>query len=186
MIIQANRSVLLLIDLQSKLVPAIDGAECCLEQCQLLLSAARVLDIPIRTSEHCPASVGPTVPDLQDRLAADEILSKDHFDGSAEPAFLKNLSALNRPTVVVGGMEAHVCVLQTVLGLKDRGFEPVLVADATSSRIRSSHKLAVERMRHHGVDIVSTEMVIFEWLKIAGTPAFKKLLPMIKSGKVDQ
>ena len=184
MLIEANRSVLLIVDVQSKLVPAIAGAEICIKRCRLLLEAARTLDIPIRASEHCPASVGVTISDLGDQLHPAEILSKVHFDGSAEPAFLEDLRALDRPTIVVGGMEAHVCVLQTVLGLKGRGFEPVLVADAVSSRANDSRECAVERMRGHGIDIVTTEMVIFEWLKLAGTAAFKRLLPMIKAGKV--
>lgn len=186
MLVQANRSVLLLVDLQSKLVPAIEDAAFCLEQCRMLQGAAQILDVPIRATEHCPASVGLTVSDLRDHLAPEEIHSKSHFDGSAEPAILEDLRRLDRPTIVVGGMEAHVCVLQTVLGLKGRGFDPVLVADAAASRKSSSHTLAIERMRHHGVDIVSTEMVMFEWLKRAGTPEFKKLLPMIKSGKADR
>ncbi len=186
MIIQAIRSVLLLVDLQSKLVPAIAHAEFCLEQCQFLLRAARRLEVPIRASEHCPGSIGHTVLDLRDQLRPGEILAKSHFDGSAEPAFLQNLNVLNRSTIVVAGMEAHICVLQTVLGLKAKGFKPVLVADATSSRSLSSRDLAIDRMRHHGIDIVTAEMVVFEWLKIGGTPAFKDLLPLIKSGKVKE
>ncbi len=175
--------MLLLIDLQSKLVPAIADATFCLDQCRLLLSAARILGVPIRATEHCADRVGPTVPDLRDHLAPDEILDKIHFDASAEPPILEKLRAMDRPTIVVAGAEAHVCVLQTVLGLKGKGFEPVLVADAIASRTKASQTLAIERIRHHGVDIVSTEMVLFEWLKLANTPEFKKLLPMIKSGK---
>lgn len=184
MIIQANRSVLLLVDLQSKLAPAVANADTCLDHCRLLLSAARRLDVPIRATEHFPASIGPTVEVLRGRLVPEEVFAKTHFDASAEPGFTDNLKVLNRPTIVVAGMEAHVCVLQTVLGLKSRGFEPVLVADATSSRVSTSHELAISRMRHHGVDIVSTEMVTFEWLRVGGTPAFKALLPLIKAGKV--
>jgi nicotinamidase-related amidase len=185
LIIQANRSALLLIDLQSRLLPVIANAGSCLDHCQVLLRAARLLDVPVRASEHCPDGIGPTVPDLRDLLQPEEILAKRHFDGSAEAGFLASLKALERSTIVVAGTEAHVCVLQTVLGLKGRGFAPVLVADATSSRTASSRDLAIERLRHHGIDIVSTEMVIFEWLKAGGTPAFKELLPMIKAGRVE-
>jgi len=185
LIIQASRSVLLLIDLQSKLVPAVADAELCINRCKMLLTAARTLDVPIRASEHCSGSIGGTVPDLGDRLMPDEILAKKHFDGSAEAAFMENIDALGRSTIIVGGTEAHVCVIQTVLGLKSKGYEPVLVADATASRDTASRDLAIDRMRHHGIDIVSSEMVIFEWLNVADTPAFKKLLPMIKSGRAD-
>lgn len=177
--------MLLLIDLQSKLVPATTSATLCLEQARLLIEAARTLSVPIRASEHCPEGIGKMVPTLRDQLEDDEILSKVHFDASVEPAFMASLDRRDRPKIVVAGMETHVCVLQTVLGLKGRGFDPVLVADATSSRTILSRELAIDRMRHHGIDIVSTEMVIFEWIRVAGTPAFKKLLPMIKTGKVD-
>ncbi len=111
------------------------------------------------------------------------MLAKTHFDASAEPAFRANLDELNRPTIVVLGVEAHVCVLQTVLGLKARGYHPVLVADAISSRTLMSRDAAIDRMRQNGVEILTTEMVIFEWLRAAETPAFKALLPMIKAGK---
>lgn len=185
MIIQANRSVLLLIDLQSKLVPAVADAELCINRCKMLLKAARTLDVPVRASEHCPGSIGGTVPDLGDHLLPDEVVAKSHFDGSAEMAFMESIDALERSTIVIGGAETHVCVLQTVLGLKGKGYDPVLVADATSSRDNASRDLAIDRMRHHGIDIVSSEMVIFEWLNVANTPAFKNLLPMIKSGRAD-
>lgn len=166
-------------------MPAIADGPLCLKQCQLLMKAARALDIPVRASEHCPASIGKTVPAICDHLKPEEIFSKSHFDGSAETTLMGSIEKLDRATIVVGGTEAHVCVLQTILGLKGRGYNPVLVADATSSRDKSSRDLAVDRIRHHGIDVVSTEMVVFEWLQIGGTPTFKELLPMIKSGQVD-
>ena len=95
------------------------------------------------------------------------------------------LATLGRKTAVVAGMEAHVCVLQTVLGLKAGGYQPVVVADAIASRQPSSRELAISRMRDHGVDIVNAEMVMFEWLKVGDSKAFKDLLPLIKSGSAD-
>ena len=186
MIIQANRSLLLLVDLQSRLTPAIVDADACIDRCRILLSAARELDVPVRVTEHCPDALGPTAPALRDRLGPDEVLPKVHFNGAAESALFDHLRSLDRTTVVVCGMETHVCVLQTVLGLKGRGLNPVLVADATSSRTVTSKAMAIERMRHHGIDIVTTEMVMFEWLERGDSPAFKTLLPLIKSGKPEE
>lgn len=185
MLVKADRSVLLLIDLQSKLAPAIHQADRCLAQCRLLLAAARRLEIPVLASEQYPAGIGKTVAALRDRLDPGEIIEKVHFDGSAEPVLYQALLALDRPTIIIGGMEAHVCVLQTALGLKAKGLEPVIVADATSSRLPEARDLAISRMRHHRIDIVNTEMVLFEWLRVADTPAFRDLLPMIKSGEAD-
>lgn len=185
MLIETNRSLLLLIDLQLKLVPAIVSATACLDHVKLLIRAARLLDVPILASEHCPDQIGETTPILRADLDDKEILPKTHFDGSAEPQISARFDQLERSSIIVVGAETHVCVLQTVLGLKGRGYTPMLVADATSSRTSASRDLAIERMRHHGIEIVSTEMVIFEWLRVAKTPAFKALLPMIKTGKVD-
>jgi len=185
LLVDVSRSLLLFIDLQTKLVPAVDQAEACLARCRLLLCAARRLDVPILATEHCPSGVGPTVPSLRKDLDPSEIVEKSHFNGAAEGSLDHRLGTHGRRTIVVAGMEAHVCVLQTVLGLKAQSYEPVVVADAIASRQPASRDLAIKRMRHHGVDIVNAEMVAFEWLKVAGTEAFKDILPMIKSGSVD-
>lgn len=185
MLVDANRSLLLFIDLQTKLAPAIDGAEACIARCRLLLAAARRLNVPVLATEHCSRSVGPTVPALRGMLDPSEIIEKSHFNGASETTFEDALAAQGRRLIVVAGMEAHVCVLQTTLGIKAAGYEPVVVADAIASRATSSCELAINRMLHHQIDIVNAEMVLFEWLKVAGTKAFKDLLPMIKAGSTD-
>lgn len=186
LLVDANRSVLLFIDVQTKLLPAVDRADDCLACCRMLLAAARRLDVPVLATEHCSSRVGPTVAALRQHLAPSEVVEKRHFNGAAEEIFDQALGVLGRKTVIVAGMEAHVCVLQTVLGLKSQGHEPVIVADAIASRHAASHDLAIARMRHHGIDIVNTEMVLFEWLKVGDTTVFKDLLPMIKSGSADK
>ena len=185
MLVDANRSVLLLIDAQTKLAPAVDQPEACLARCRLLLEAARRLDVPILATEHCPSRVGPTLPPLRDRLDLSEIVEKRHFNGMAEAALTDALAAHKRETVVVAGMEAHVCVLQTTLGLKAAGYAPVVVADAIASRHPASRDLAISRMRHHDIDVINTEMALFEWLKVGDSEAFKDLLPLIKTGSID-
>lgn len=186
MLIQASRSSLLLIDLQTKLKPAVQGSDDCLARCGLLLAGARRLGLPVSATEHCPEKVGPTVSDLRSRLEPAEIVEKRHFNGMAEPALQRRLIALDRPVTVIGGMEAHVCVLQTALGLKVAGFEAVIVADAIASRDPSSKALAIARFRDHGIEVASAEMVLFEWLEVADTDAFADLLPMIKAGSADR
>ena len=185
MLVDASQSMLLIIDVQRKLAPAVNGAEACIARCRLLLAAARRLGVPILVTEHCSSRVGPTVAALRDQLDPAEIVEKRHFNGALEPAFDRALVASRRRQVVVAGMEAHVCVLQTVLGLKAGGYQPVVVADAVASRQTSSCELAIGRMRDHGADIADAEMMIFEWLKVADTQAFRDILPMIKSGSTD-
>jgi nicotinamidase-related amidase len=108
------------------------------------------------------------------------VVEKIHFSLAEEPGFLGRLGALDRPQVVVAGMEAHVCVLQTALGLLRAGFETYLAADAAGSRLLENKDLALARMREEGVRIVSAEMVLFEWMQRAGTERFKAVLPLIK------
>ena len=184
MLVDASQSMLLIIDMQRKLAPAVHGADACLARCRLLLAAARRLGVPVLATEHCSNRVGPTVAALRDRLKPSEIIEKRHFDGAQEPALDRALMAAGRRQVVVSGMEAHVCVLQTVLGLIEGGYQPVVAADAIASRQPSSRKLAISRMRQHGADIANAEMVMFEWLKVGDSDAFKDILPMIKSGSV--
>ena len=184
LLVDASQSLLLFIDLQTKHLPAIDQAETCLSRCQVLLAAARKLGIPVLATEHCPARVGSTVPRLASDLAPSEIVEKRHFNGMLEPSLAATLQDQSRRIVVVAGTEAHVCVLQTVMGLKDAGYAPVVVADAVGSRKPSSRELAISRLRQRGIDIVDSEMVLFEWLKAGDTDEFKALLPIIKSGKV--
>ena len=185
LLVDSNRSVMLFIDVQTKLLPAVDQADDCLARCRMLLAAARRLGVPAFATEHCSSGVGPTVAALREHLDPSAVIEKRHFNGTAEEAFDQALGGLGRQTVVVAGMEAHVCVLQTVLGLKSLGYEPVVVADAIASRHAASRDLAIARMRDHGVDIVNAEMVLFEWLKVGDSRAFKDLLPMIKSGSAN-
>lgn len=185
LLVDANRSVLLFIDVQTKLAPAVDQTEDCLARCRLLLAAARRLDIPVLATEHCSENVGPTVAALRDHLSPSEIIEKRHFNGACETALDHALTTHGRKMVVIAGMEAHVCVLQTVLGLKAAGYDPVVVADAVASRQSLSRELAISRMREHQVDIVNAEMVVFEWLEVGDSKAFKDILPMIKTGSAD-
>ena len=185
MLIEADRSNLLLIDLQTKLAPAVDEPDRCINGCQMLLAAARRLGVPVSATEHCSAKVGPTVPALRERLDTSEIIEKRHFNGALEPLLSDRLASSDRPTAIIGGMEAHVCVMQTALGLKMAGYEPAIVADAIASRDPASRDLAIARMRAHGLEIVSVEMVLFEWLKVADTQAFSDLLPMIKNASLN-
>jgi len=185
LLIDAIQSQLLLIDVQTKLAPAIEGADDCVNGCTMLLAAARILSVPVSATEHCPTKVGPTIPILRDQLDPSEITDKRHFNGALEPKLRHRLTSFDRQVVVIAGMEAHVCVLQTALGLKAIGFPPILVADAIASRKQASRELAIARSRHRGLDIVNVEMVMFEWLKVADSDAFAELLPMIKSGSAD-
>jgi isochorismate hydrolase len=125
-------------------------------------------------SEQYPKGLGPTHADVLAELPPGCVAEKIHFSCLPD-ACLAPLPGSDRPQVVVCGTEAHVCVLQTVLDLKAAGKEVFVVADAIGSRTVRNRDLALQRMRGHGIEIVSNEMVAFEWLRAAGTPLFREV-----------
>lgn len=176
-LITAETSALLVVGLQERLFPVIDRAEQLIDQADKLTSAARALGIPIVVSEHCPEILGATAERLGPSLEGAAILPKSSFDACAEPGFLATLAA---PSVVVIGAEANVCVMQTVLGLIAAGRQVHVVADALGARVAEGGERALSRMAAHGADIVTTEMVIFEWLGDVQNPEFKPVLSLVK------
>ena len=173
--LDANRSVLLIIDLQERLLPAIDQGEKIIEHTAWLIGVARQLGVPVLLTEQYPQGLGCTAPTIAQHIQPDEQLEKIHFSAVAEGNLLNHPSA-QRKQWVVCGTESHVCVQQTVLDLLAAGREVAVVEEAVGSRQARNKDLALERMRHHGADIVSREMVAFEWLDKAGTPAFRSIL----------
>ena len=142
--------------------------------------SAQAIKIPVLFTEHCANKIGPTVEHLLDDVNADCVLAKTHFSAGSEPQIEARLKTLNRGQVVITGAEAHVCVLQTALMLKQAGYQTFLVDDGTASRRIDNKRSGIDRMRQNGVEIVSAEMVIFEWLQRADTDLFRELLPLIK------
>jgi nicotinamidase-related amidase len=175
MLIQRERSSLLVIDIQERLLPAIHEGERVIENTAWLLRIAGELGVPVVLSEQYPRGLGHTVPSLLELVEEDAVVEKVHFSCAASPECRARLDALGRDQVVITGMEAHVCVLQTALGLAAAGREVYVVADAVSSRRPADAELGLARMRHGGVQVVSREMVAFEWLHQAGTDTFRDI-----------
>ena len=181
MLLSAPKSSLLLIDIQDSLLPAMSNSDQVIAKSQILLQAAETLGLPVTMSEQYPKGLGHTVAALKTNTAT--IFEKLSFscwrDGALKTHFI-NLHESSRPLVIVAGIEAHVCVMQTCIDLANAGFGVFAVADAMSSRKPESAALAFERMRTNDVQVVNTEMVVFELLKRAGTPHFKSLSALIK------
>jgi nicotinamidase-related amidase len=174
MMMCADRSVLLLVDLQERLQPAIHDAAAVLAASVWLARVAQRLQVPVICTEQYVKGLGPTMPDLR-RLLPDEcVLEKMHFSALADGRLLQ-LAGGERAQFVVAGTEAHVCVQQTVLDLLAAGRNVFVVDEAIGSRRASDKALAVERMRQHGAEIVSREMVVFEWLRQAGSELFRTI-----------
>jgi nicotinamidase-related amidase len=175
--IDRARSLLLLVDFQARLMPAIEEGAALLANARRLIAAADLLGVPLLFTEENPQGLGPTVPELA-RHAAGRTARKMRFDACREAGFVERLG--DRPQIVVAGCEAHVCVLQTALGLLAAGKQVFLVRDAVGARRGESREAAIRRLERHGAEIVTTEMVVFEWLESAGHPRFREALALIR------
>ncbi|MQY50194.1 isochorismatase family protein [Rhodocyclus gracilis] len=186
MLIHPDRSTLLVIDVQERLQPFIEQGEAMLDACCWLVQVAKRLGVPVICTEQYPRGLGATVPALRELLGDSAVVEKIYFSAVAEcgaaagrpelpessGGFLAAPGGERRQFVVVGS-ESHVCVQQTVLDLLALGREVFVVEEAVGSRRASDKALALDRMRRHGADIVSREMVAFEWLQRAGTETFR-------------
>lgn len=175
MLMKSQESLLLIVDVQAKLVRAIHESQRLVEHCAWLVKVARELNVPLRLSEQYPQGLGPTVAPLRELAADDEVLDKVHFSCVAEERCREALLETGREQLVVAGVEAHVCVLQTVLDWAALAKPVFVVADAVSSRDPRNAELGLARMRQAGAHIVSREMVAFEWAHKAGTDRFRNL-----------
>jgi nicotinamidase-related amidase len=172
----ASRAVTILVDLQQRLMPAIHEHATVAGRALVLGQAAGCLQIPVIGTAQSPASLGGKLPEVGAVCGA--IVEKTSFDACLEPSFLEALPP-GRDIAVLAGCEAHVCVLQTALSLVDR-MRVMVVADAIGSRVPLNKEIALQRMAAAGVEIVTTEMMVFEWLKHSRHPQFRECLRMIK------
>ncbi|MDR2838437.1 MAG: hydrolase [Azonexus sp.] len=180
MLISRDNALLLIVDIQEKLAPAIHETETVTANSARLLHAAAQLAVPAFVSEQYVRGLGPSLPAIRDAAGEAHFFEKTHFSCAAEPGILDQLLAVGRRQIILTGTETHVCVLQTACGLLEADFQVYLVADASSSRAPASKETAITRLRALGVQVVTTEMVLFEWLRRAATDEFRAMLPLIK------
>jgi nicotinamidase-related amidase len=183
MLMDASKASLLIVDVQDRLLPAMADGAGVVSRCKLLLKAAKDLDVPVAVSEQYPKGLGHTVEPLKADIGNAAVFEKLSFscwrDDLLRAALIK-LHDGGRPQVIIAGIEAHVCVLQSALDLAQAGFGVFVVADGVSSRAEESKALALQRMGHAGIEVVNTEMVVFELLGKAGTAEFKELSALLK------
>ena len=175
-----QRAALVLVDLQERLLPAMHEPDRVLRNSLRLAQGAQILGLPVVITEQYPKGIGRTVPELLAALPGLTPREKMTFSACGIPGFGDELRARKITQVVLGGIEAHVCVTQTCLDFMDEGLMPFVAADAVSSRTAENREFGVERMRSAGAVIGSTEMWLFELLGAAGTEEFKRILPLVK------
>lgn len=181
-LLRPERTALVVIDLQEKLLPAIAQRERVLRNGVLLLNLANVLALPVVLTTQYRRGLGPTVPEVLAAAPGVAPLDKVTFGCFGSPEFLDRLKALgnNRDQLVVAGIESHICVAQTVLGALERGYTVHVASDAVGSRSEENRAVGMSRMERAGALVSSTEMAIYELLGRSDGDAFKKMLPLLK------
>jgi nicotinamidase-related amidase len=175
-------TVLAIVDIQERLVPAMkqEIRESVFKNCGHLIELSKMLHIPIVLTEQYPKGLGPTVNEIKGFLPEYRPIEKLTFSCCEEPDFLTAVKKPGRKTIILTGMETHICVLQTCLGLLKEGFNVHLVSDAVCSRAKTNWKTAIEFMRDAGAVITCSETILFQLLKLAGTEEFKAISKRIR------
>ncbi len=177
---EPGETVFVLIDVQGKLAQLMHGRDDLFRNLRILIQGIQILDIPILWLEQYPEGLGATVPDVSELLPDENPIPKVCFSGCGEPAFRDQLQGLNRDHVVVAGIEAHICVYQTVRDLIGLGHTVEVVSDGVSSRTPENRQVGLDRMRQAGATITSTEMLLFDMLREANTEVFRKIVKLVK------
>jgi nicotinamidase-related amidase len=169
---------LLVIDVQEKLVPLIAKSADLVRNIAFLIEGARILKMPVQATEQYPKGLGPTIPELAQRLPPRP--EKLAFSSCAIPAVIEGFRAAGRPKVMLAGIETHVCVQQTALDLLALDFRVFVAADAVGSRFAFDHDRALQRLEKAGAVITTSESAVFEWVGVAGTPQFKEISRLVQ------
>jgi len=181
--LEPDRACVMVIDMQEKLMPMIRHASQAVAATRKILAGARIFRVPVLVTEQYPKGLGPTISALLEpvRDAAGTILEKPTFSACGDERVRAALQKLDRPQVILAGVETHVCVLQTALDLATMDYDVFVCADATGSRGALDEEMALARMRHEGVLVTTTESVLFELCHRCDSARFKEMIAIIKS-----
>lgn len=182
MSIRANRedAVLVLIDFQEKLMPAMVNADKVIESTGKLIAGAKEFDLPIIITQQYTKGMGETVKDIAEKVGEFEHVEKKEFSCFLNEDFVKRLEETGRKTVIIAGCETHVCVQQTVLDLIDEGYDVIVAGDCVSSRKRYTRDTAMALMAEAGATISAYESILFDLLLTAADPHFKAISKIVK------
>lgn len=178
-ILNKETAALLVIDIQEKIMPAMLNSERVLENAVKLIRGFKVMNLPVYYTEQYPKGLGPTTAVLKEELPGDAV-QKMTFSCYGAGNLFKELAQKRLTQVIVCGVESHVCVQQSAMDLTANGFQVYLAADAVSSRRELDYNTAMERMRMNGIQVTTTESILFELLNVCGTDEFKAVSKIIK------
>ncbi len=174
------RTALVVVDMQEKFRPLIAGMDEIVRNCGRLIRFCDRLDLPIVITEQYPQGLGRTLPELAELVPNVAPIEKVSFSCAGDSHFTTRLQSLRRDQVVLCGIETHVCVYQTAYDLRAAGLHVALAADAIGSRLATNREIGLARMRELGAQLMSTEMIMFEILRVAGTPDFKAVADVLR------
>lgn len=175
-----ENSCLVLVDVQGNLARSVVEKENLYQNLSILIRGLQLLQVPILRVEQTPEKLGPTIPEIAGLLDDTPAIRKSSFSCWGCDAFRKTLQDLDRPQVLVAGIEAHVCVYQTTLQLLENGYQVEVIADAVSSRTARNREIALTRLAQAGARLSSTEMVLFELMRNVNNPAFRDVIKLVK------
>lgn len=178
--LNTEEAVLVIVDIQEKLAAVMTEREKVIANCLHLIEASKLLDIPVIITEQYPKGLGPTVHEIKEAIASYAPLEKITFDCCREPTFTSQIKATGRKKIILAGMETHICVLQTCIGLLKEQYDLHVVNDAVCSRTKENYGTGIEMMRDAGAVITCTETVLFQLLEKAGTEEFRIISKRIK------
>ena len=179
-LLKLEQTALLIIDIQERILPVINNFQLVVNNTLKLIKGFKVLGLPIYFTEQYPKGLGPTTRIILDELGGIKPFDKMTFSCSGAGELFDEFKKKNLSQIVVCGIEAHVCVQQTVLDLVENNIQVNLAADAVSSRKEMDYQTALERMRVHGTEVTTTESILFELLNVCGTPQFKEVSKIVK------
>lgn len=175
-----NESAGLIVDVQTRLFPYMYDSYATQKNLRTLIEGLQILEVPLLATQQYTKGLGETIDPIKNAFEQFEPIEKTAFSCLDEPNFASALEATGCRYVIIGGIEAHVCLLQTSMDLLAAGYEPVVVEDCTSSRKANDKQVAVERMRNSGVTVTTSESVLFELCRYSGTETFKSLSKLVK------
>ena len=180
MILNQEKSQLLIIDIQEKLLNAVFNKDSLLKKAVTFAKACKILEIPVTVTEQYPKGLGLTVDEIKNSLSSAKYFEKTAFSALEDLELVESLKNNNRKQIILFGIETHICVHQTACALLKQGYEVVLIKDACGSRSEEEYLSALEVLKASGVQIKTTEMALFELLKTSKHPNFKEIQSLIK------
>lgn len=180
LILKPEKTALLIVDIQERIVKVMNDPEGVIKNTIKLIQGFKVLGLPVYYTEQYPKGLGPTVSEIAEELKDAVYVSKMSFSCSGAGELFTEMKLKDISQVVLCGIESHVCVQQTALDLVSNEFQVNLAADAVSSRHQKDYDIALQRMMKHGVEVTTTESILFELLNVCGTDQFKQISKLVK------